>query len=149
MHSAAEGWMWRRTGKAAGPLVGGCLESLQHLRGTPYWPDMAGVILFIETSESCLSPQAADAMLMDYENMGVFGQIAGLLVARPYGMSLPQHSDFWQVVEERTRGYCFPVVGNMDFGHTSPQLTLPVGTMAEIDGEARTVAITEAAVSGR
>lgn len=71
----------------SGPLVGGCRESLQHLRGTPYWPDLHGAILFIETSESCPAPEFADAMLMDYQNMGVFDQIAGLLVARPYGLT--------------------------------------------------------------
>jgi muramoyltetrapeptide carboxypeptidase len=145
-HSPAEGWKWLRMGHATGPLVGGCLECLQHLRGTPYWPDLDGAILFIETSESCPSPESADAMLMEYENMGVFQQIAGLLVARPYGMTLEQHREFWRVVDERTRKFGFPVVGNMDFGHTSPQLTLSIGLMAQIDGVSRSVSITGSAV---
>ena len=35
------GWTWLKAGQggaAEGHLIGGCLESLQHLRGTPYWP---------------------------------------------------------------------------------------------------------------
>ena len=33
------GWTWLKDGFGEGILLGGCLESLQHLRGTPFWPD--------------------------------------------------------------------------------------------------------------
>ena len=48
---ASGGWTWLKGGRSEGVLVGGCLESMQHLRGTPYWPDLDGAILFLETSE--------------------------------------------------------------------------------------------------
>jgi muramoyltetrapeptide carboxypeptidase len=66
-HHPAEGWQWIHPGAAEGRLVGGCLESLQHLRGTPYWPDCDGAILLLETSELRPSPETLDGMLMDYE----------------------------------------------------------------------------------
>jgi muramoyltetrapeptide carboxypeptidase LdcA involved in peptidoglycan recycling len=44
---------------------------MQHLRGTPYWPDLDGAILFLETSEE--KPERVDGILMDYENIGMFG----------------------------------------------------------------------------
>lgn len=146
VHQAATGWRWVRQGTATGHLVGGCLESLQHLRGTPYWPDMRGAILFLETSEDCSGPADADALLMDLQNMGAFDQIAGLLVARPYGMSARDQTSFMDIVSERTGPFPFPVVANMDFGHTSPQLTMPLGVVARIDGERRAVTIVEPAV---
>lgn len=34
----SEGWTWLRGGYWEGILIRGCIESLQHLRGTPYWP---------------------------------------------------------------------------------------------------------------
>jgi len=148
-HYPAEGWRWIRTGNAEGRLVGGCLESLQHLRGTRYWPDCDGAILFIETSETRPSAETLDGILMDYENMGVFDQIAGLLVGRPYGISPEEKHAFWRVVAERTSGFNFPVVGNLDIGHTTPLLTLPIGCRARIDGEARRVSIIESAVTAR
>ena len=37
----AEGPVWLRRGFAEGPLVGGCIESLGHLRGTTFWPDFS------------------------------------------------------------------------------------------------------------
>src|SRR4029453_11611912 len=40
--------------RTRGPLIGGCLEVLQWLRGTSVWPELSafdGAILFLETSE--------------------------------------------------------------------------------------------------
>ena len=45
------GWTWLQGEVGEGVLIGGCLESLQHLRGTPYWPRWDDAILFFETSE--------------------------------------------------------------------------------------------------
>jgi muramoyltetrapeptide carboxypeptidase len=143
----AEGWHWLHSGHAEGPLIGGCLESLEHLRGTPYWPAFDGAILFLETSEDAPSPARVDAMLMDYENMGVLARIAGLLVGRPMRYTPEQRRELRDVVLERTRAFGFPVVTDMDFGHTSPMFVLPLGCRARIDADQRTFAIVEAAVS--
>jgi muramoyltetrapeptide carboxypeptidase LdcA involved in peptidoglycan recycling len=40
-----------------------------------------------------------------------------------------------------------PVVANMDFGHTSPQMVVPIGCLATIDPSAKRVSIIEAAVA--
>jgi muramoyltetrapeptide carboxypeptidase len=79
----SEGWTWLKPGQAEGRLIGGCIESLQHLRGTPYWPDWHKSIFFFETSEEKPSPATIDGILMDYQNMGVFEQISGMIVGRP------------------------------------------------------------------
>lgn len=94
----SEGWTWLKGGRAEGTLVGGCLETLQHLRGTPYWPGWEGTILFLETSEEKPDPE------------------------RVYGIL-------------------------MDFGHTSPMLTLPVGCRALVDAELERFEIVESAVT--
>jgi muramoyltetrapeptide carboxypeptidase LdcA involved in peptidoglycan recycling len=141
------GWSWLKPGRAAGPLVGGCLESMQHLRGTPYWPPMDGAIWFFETSEGVPPPATVDGILQDYENMGVLAGIAGLVVGRPYRYSDDQKAELRELLLERTRGYAFPIVADVDFGHTSPQLTLPVGGRAEIDAAGRRLTILEAAVT--
>lgn len=74
-----------RPGRARGRLLGGCLESLQHLRGTPWWPDFRGAILFWELSEEVPSPARVDAMLITLENAGALRSIEGMLVEQPYG----------------------------------------------------------------
>ncbi len=144
--SVSPGWTWLRGGAAEGELVGGCIESLQHLRGTDFWPDFRGRILFLETSEEKPSPARVDGMLMDYENMGVFGRISGLLVGRPMYYTDAEKAELRAVVQSRTAAYPFPVVTDMDFGHTAPQLTLPIGCVARLDAEARVVEVLEPAV---
>jgi muramoyltetrapeptide carboxypeptidase LdcA involved in peptidoglycan recycling len=143
------GWTWLAEGRgvAEGPLVGGCLESLQHLRGTPYWPDLDGAVLFLETSEERPSPRTVDALLMDFENMGVLGRIVALLYGRPQDYLPEERAEVREVVRQRTAKYGIPVVADMDFGHTSPMLTLPIGVRARVDGAARRITIVEAAVS--
>ena len=141
------GWSWLRGGTAEGWLIGGCLESLQHLRGTRYWPNCEGAILFLETSEERPSPETVDGILMDYENMGVLAQLRGLLVARPYGYSDEERARLHEVILARTAPFGFPVIADMDFGHTTPIFTLPIGCQARIDGDTRQFAITEAAIA--
>ncbi len=144
----SSGWTWLKSGRGEGPLLGGCIESMQHLRGTPYWPDFHGALLFLETSEDKPSSAWVDGVLADYENMGVLAAASGLLFARPYGYDEEEREALRRVILERTRAYSFPVLADVDFGHTSPMLTLPVGVRAVLDADARRFAITEAAVDG-
>jgi muramoyltetrapeptide carboxypeptidase LdcA involved in peptidoglycan recycling len=140
------GWTWLKPGHGDGKLIGGCLETLQHLRGTPYWPDFTDALFFWETSEEKPSPQTIDGILMDYENMGVLGQIRGMLVGRPIYYTEAEKQELNQVILERTKKYNFPIVTGMDFGHTAPLLTLPVGVRARIHARERSFEIIEAAV---
>jgi muramoyltetrapeptide carboxypeptidase LdcA involved in peptidoglycan recycling len=144
----SEGWTWLQGGGAAeGVLVGGCLESLQHLRGTPWWPSFEEAIFFWETSEEAPPPEEVDAILSDYANMGVLGHLRGMLVGRPLGYATAEKEQLRAVIREHTAAYGFPVVTDMDFGHTAPQLTLPIGCRARIDVRARRVEIIEGAVA--
>jgi muramoyltetrapeptide carboxypeptidase len=140
------GWTWLKPGQARGRLLGGCIESLQHLRGTPYWPNWQGALFFFETSEEKPTPADIDGILMDYENMGVLEQISGMLVGRPMYYNEAEKEQLRQIVSERTRKYEFPIITDMDFGHTAPQFTLPIGCYAGIDSEREEFAILEAAV---
>lgn len=143
---SSPGWTWLKPGTVEGPLMGGCIESLQHLRGTRFWPDWRGKIFFWETSEEKPLPETVDGMLMDYENMGVLEQIGGMLVGRPMRYSADEKQTLREIILERTRHFSFPVITDMDFGHTSPQMVLPLGVRARIDSTARQFAIVEPAV---
>ena len=140
------GWTWLKPGISEGILVGGCIESLQHLRGTRFWPDWQDTILFFETSEEKPSPETVDGILMDYQNMGVFERLRGLLVGRPMSYSEEEKQRLRERILERTAGYDFPVITDIDFGHTAPQMTLPLGCRAQIDSARRKFAILDPAV---
>lgn len=143
------GWVWLKGGRGEGQLLGGCLESMQHLRGTPYWPCFERAILFFETAEEVPSPEWVDGVLQDYENMDVLPRLQGLLIGRPYGYSHEQKREMVEVVLARTEQYDFPIVMDLDFGHTAPQMTLPIGCRAAIDVPRRRLTLIEAAVSPR
>jgi muramoyltetrapeptide carboxypeptidase LdcA involved in peptidoglycan recycling len=84
---------------------------------------------------------------MDYENMGVLQRLKGLMVGRPMRYSEEEKGQLREVILERTKGYAFPIVTDMDFGHTSPRLTLPIGCRARIDADHRRFEIIDAAVA--
>lgn len=47
---------------------------------------------------------------------------------------------------ERTPGYALPIITDMDFGHTVPQFTIPLGCRARIDSAAKRFEIIDIAV---
>jgi len=56
---------------AEGVLLGECLESLQPLQETRFWPEWQDAIMFFENSEGTQPPEKVDGILIDYESMGV------------------------------------------------------------------------------
>jgi muramoyltetrapeptide carboxypeptidase LdcA involved in peptidoglycan recycling len=86
---------------------------------------------------------------MDYENMGVFDQIAGMLVGHPMRYSDEEKQQLREVLLERTKKFSFPIIADMDFGHTEPRFTLPVGCAARIDSSERRFTILESGVTER
>jgi muramoyltetrapeptide carboxypeptidase LdcA involved in peptidoglycan recycling len=147
MRRISPGWTWLKSGVAEGTLIGGCLESLEHLRGTRFWPDWKDAIWFFETSEGRPSPEKVDGLIMDYENMGILEQIQGLLVGRPMRYTDEEKEQLREVIVDRTSRYSFPIITDMDFGHTSPQFTIPIGCRAHIDTERQHFEIIDAAVA--
>jgi len=134
-----KGWQWIKEGKAQGPILGGCISSMMHLRGTKYWPSFKNCILFweIPESEDILAkgekPATIDAYLVDLGFLGVFGQIKGMIIGRPYGYSELRSNQLVEIIKERTKSYDFPILFSVDIGHTDPMLTVPLGVMAKIN----------------
>lgn len=147
------GWKWLQgEGRHRGRLLGGCLDVMDWLRGTAVWPDRAiwrSSILFLETSEEQPSPQCVLRMLRAMAAAGALEHLRAVLFGRPYG----EEETFEAYDEALLRGLAesglttIPVVTRMDFGHTDPKLTIPIGTMAEIDCEARRIRLLEPATT--
>ncbi len=136
----SQGWTWLQGGSPAeGHLMGGCLEVLDMLNGTPGWPEPAlwqGAILCFETSEDVPPPAQVGYWLRNFAAQGILQGAAGLVLARPrsYTPDMVQELYGWvkKVLWEAGQGD-LPVLANVDFGHTSPQLTLPFGARARLD----------------
>lgn len=150
----SEGWRWLQgSGASQGHLLGGSLEVLQMLNGTRWWPaeDLwRGAILFLETSEEVPPPRVVAQALSNYGAQGILNHAQGLLLARPMRYSLEDRfrldEEVLRVLAEYGRSD-LPVVTNLDIGHTSPQLTLPLGVETKIDVTNRRIQLLASAVS--
>jgi muramoyltetrapeptide carboxypeptidase LdcA involved in peptidoglycan recycling len=151
----SEGWRFLQSeGVRHGHLIGGCIEVLDWLRGTDFWPvreAWQGAILFLETSEDAPPPSTVLYCLRTYAAMGILAELSGILFGRPGGQIPPEQFDEYdaailQVVAEEEGLTHLPVVTRMDFGHTDPMFVLPYGVRAEIDCDARRLALVESAV---
>jgi muramoyltetrapeptide carboxypeptidase LdcA involved in peptidoglycan recycling len=136
-----------------GHLIGGCIEVLDWARGLDIFPeDWQDAILFLETSEEAPPPEMVTRTLRVFAAMGILQQLSGILFGRPGGEVPPEKfADYdlaiLKVVNEEQGLTDLPIITHMDFGHTSPILTLPYGVQAEIDPEGQTFSILENAVS--
>jgi muramoyltetrapeptide carboxypeptidase len=147
------GWTWLRPGKARGCIFGGCLPSILHLAGTKFWPDYKGRILLLESpkGEQMDNPRTlvvTKAQMTDLDNLGVFDVIAGLVVGRPVGLDEGGREEFRGMVEGVLEGTSFPVLLDVDVGHTDPILTIPLDAMCSLDSEKDEFSILEAGVVG-
>jgi len=74
--------------KVSGRLFGGCVEVLEMMKGTAFWPPRSfwdGKALFLETSEDMPTPDQVKCMLRNYGMMGAIDSISALLIGRPRG----------------------------------------------------------------
>ncbi len=150
-----DGWQWDGEQKAEGVSWGGCLESidelLRHNITIPSLSDFENVILFTETSEEMPSADYVFRVYRALGERGILARVQGILVGRPKSWEFGnEHDDAWQVahrVEQReiilkvVRAYnpTVSIIQNMDFGHTSPQISLPYGGRIHIDAQAKKI----------
>jgi muramoyltetrapeptide carboxypeptidase LdcA involved in peptidoglycan recycling len=148
-----EGWLWLQGNKRAhGHLIGGCIEVLEMLKGTQWWPRpelFEGAVLYLETSEEAPAPSSVEYWLRNYGSQGILNSISALLFARPCGytpdMKEQLHSNILKVLKEVGRED-LPVVANMDIGHTTPMMTLPNGCKVAVDAEKKMIEMLEPGV---
>jgi muramoyltetrapeptide carboxypeptidase len=146
-----DGYFWLKPGQCQGELIGGCITSILHLRGTEFWPNTAGKIFFWELPESNSDitkgepVSRIDAHLTDLELSGTFDDIVGMIVGRPKGYTAEESKKMLDIILKRTEKYSFPILCNIDIGHTDPIMTLPIGVKARLDSENKIFEITESA----
>lgn len=123
-----------RPGKATGPLLAACLPSMLRLAGTRWWPDLDGRILVIECPEGPYDLAWADADLTQLRNIGVFDQIAGLVIGRSDNWKAAEVEGLHRLTMDATEGRGFPILAGVEVTHSAPLLTVPIGIQGTIDG---------------
>lgn len=131
-------------GKARGRLLGGNLSLLTHLIGSPYLPDLAGSILFLEDVGEAV--YSVDRMLTQLWLSGNLGKVAGVAFGKftePRPSEWAQNRLLEEVLGERVRALGIPALMGLMIGHVDDQATLPLGCLAELDVEAGSLVLLE------
>jgi len=121
----------------SGRLIGGCLETVSLLAGTPYGdvPRFArehapeGTLVYLEASSS--DSISVLRMLRSLRLAGWFEDAKGVLIGRTNGLDTPElsHED---AVRRALGDLDLPVILDFDTGHQPPQMPLVNGALADV-----------------
>lgn len=152
-----EGLQWDGNKSAEGRLWGGCVESLvMQCTAGKYLPskdNLEGTVLFIETAEDIPEAWIVDYLLTGFGERGWFQAFQAVLVGRPKAWEFdkpntPQQKAAYKQLQRETivrtiREYnsTIPIVQNMDFGHTAPQIVMPYGGVARINSASKKITL--------
>jgi muramoyltetrapeptide carboxypeptidase len=135
-----------RGGRATGALAGGNLTLLSTTLGTPYAIETAGRILLMEDIGEDI--YRIDRMFTQLRLAGKLQAAAGIVVGECKDCPPPGHeSEFslGEVVDALLGDLGIPVLYGLSFGHTTDQVTLPLGARATLDADRQTLVVEQAA----
>jgi muramoyltetrapeptide carboxypeptidase len=131
---SGSGWWVLQEGDAAGTIVGGNLSTLNLLQGTPFMPPLAGSVVFVE-DDAHVQPWDFDRDLVSLFQQPGFGGVAGVVIGRFQQATAMTRDLLAQIVASKPELAGLPVLANVDFGHTTPIFTFPVGGTVEVHAE--------------
>jgi muramoyltetrapeptide carboxypeptidase len=123
-----------RPGTAEGVLIGGNLTLLTRLVGTPYLPDLAGAILFLEDVGE--EPYRIDGLLAQLNLAGILDRIGGLVLGAFTAASparLGPTLALREVFDDYFGEAPYPVARGLVYGHIASKNTLPIGVRARLE----------------
>ncbi|WP_392349292.1 LD-carboxypeptidase [Parasynechococcus sp.] len=123
-----------RSGAGVGPLVVTNLTVATHLIGTPHFPDLRGCILVLEDVGE--APYRVDRMLTQWRSAGLLKDLAGVGCGRFSWRGEVEPGDFSmaEILENRLGDLGCPLVLDLPVGHGRPNMALPLGRQARLDG---------------
>lgn len=152
----SQGWHWHNNQNQIieGRLWGGCLEVLDlHLSVQRYLPaadQLNNTILFIETSEEMPSEGFVYRFIAALAELKLLKRFKAILMAYPKAQFCdkqpPEGREIYiynqqNAVKNALKDYGsnIPVVFNMNFGHTDPQMIIPSGGYVSVDCKNQTI----------
>lgn len=107
-----------------------CIFNL--LQGTEYFPNLANSILFLEDDEES-APHDFDRDLQSLIHLPEFTKVKGLVIGRFQNASEMTKEKLIQIIKTKKELHNMPVVTGVDFGHTDPKITFPIGGQVELE----------------
>lgn len=121
-------------GVAEGTIIGGNLCSFNLLQGTKYMPDLKDKILFIEDDALVGEefPYEFDRNLMSLIQQKNFDKVKGIVFGRCQ-IAAKMNLGKWKKILNKKELKKIPIIINANFGHTTPNATIPIGGKCIID----------------
>jgi len=137
------------SGKAKGELVGGNLTLICSLLGTDYEIETEGKILFFEDTGE--APYKIHRMLTQLRLAGKFDKCVGIVIGDCNDCK-SSGSPIWdgtqtEIYHEFFSKFKFPVFYGLMAGHTSEQLTLPLGINIQMDSDSGKITLLESIIN--
>lgn len=129
-------------GRASGLLLPANLTVATHLLQTPVQPPLEGVILALEDVGE--APYRIDRMLTQWRLSGALAGVRGIALGRFSHCQPPDQLPSFSVEEvlrDRLGDLGIPVVSDLPFGHDGVNAALPLGVMAQLDGDRGSLAV--------
>lgn len=123
-------------GEAEEKIIGGNLCTLNLLLGTEFMPSIKDSILFLEDDEES-NAKLFDRNLQSLLHQPEFPQVKGLIIGRFQKASEMTNDKIVKMIKTKKELENIPVVANLDFGHTSPLFTFPIGGTAKLSAKKR------------
>jgi muramoyltetrapeptide carboxypeptidase len=128
------GWRTHNAGAADGHIIGGNLCTLNLLQGTPYMPPLEGAILFLEDDYESHT-RTFNRDLESLTQLPAFEGVRGLLIGRFQKATGMTNDILDEIVRRKSKLRNIPVVSGLDFGHTDPKFTFPIGGQAKLEAD--------------
>lgn len=121
-------------GKAKGHIIGGNLNSFAVLKGTEFMPDLKDSILFLEDDEVS-EPRIFNRDLQSLIHLPNFNKVKAIVIGRFQNASKMSNALLTKIINTKKELDNIPVISNVNFGHTTPQITYPIGGTAKLSAE--------------
>lgn len=125
-------WSLGGDGVASGMIIGGNLATVTLLTGTPHMPLPEACVLVLEDDAES-QPHDFDRLLHSLlQHLAHVGtQVRAVVIGR-FQRDSRMTRELLQAIVATALPRDLPVVANIDYGHTSPMLTIPIGGEIEV-----------------
>jgi len=129
-----DGYWVLNQGRARGTIIGGNQCTINLLHGTEYMPDISDSILFLEDDNEA-HVATIDRDLQSIVHQPGFNTVRGIVFGR-FQLKTGMTKDLLtKIVKTKKELDNLPIVANVDFGHTTPLITFPIGGEVEVVAE--------------
>ena len=121
-----EGFWAINDGEAEASGIGGNFLTTNFVKGSKFMPDIANTILFMEENYIMDYKDVQNELQSILHYLGA-KSIKGLMIGRFQRETGMTRDLLTKIIKSKKELESVPVIANVDFGHTAPMLTLPVG----------------------